>query len=65
MTRGTGDSLNFSYSGKGRIWKDAVLVVFLAVVLGAFAFQLVRGPSAPRHPADEMAASPVRIAAQA
>lgn len=64
MTRGTGDSLNLSYSGKGRTWKDVVLVVFLSVVLGAFAFQLVRGPSAPRRPADEMAASPVRIAAQ-
>jgi hypothetical protein len=65
MTRGTGDSLNLSYSGRGRTWKDVAVIAFLAIVLGAFAFQLVRGPSAPRHPADEMAASPARVASQA
>jgi len=65
MTRGTGDSLKLSYSAKGRIWKDAVVIAFLAIVLGVFAVQLVRGPSAPRHPADETAASPARVAAQA
>jgi hypothetical protein len=65
MTRGTSDSLHLSYSGKGRTWKDVAVIAFLAIVLGAFAFQLVRGPSAPHSRADEVAASPAWIAPHA
>ena len=65
MTRGTTESLNLSYSGKGRTWRDAVVVVFLAIVLGAFAFQLVRGPDATRSQPDELTASQVLAATNA
>jgi hypothetical protein len=65
MTRRTFGTLNFGYRGKGRVWKDAVVVVFLAVVLGAFAFQLIRGPDTSRSQPGEMTASRIPMATRA
>lgn len=65
MTRRTFDTLNLDYSGKGRVWKDAVVIVFLAVVLGAFAFQLIRGPDTSRSQPGEMTASRIPAAIRA
>jgi len=39
-TTRTTTTLHFGNPGKGRGWKDAFLVAFLAVVLGAFVAQI-------------------------
>jgi hypothetical protein len=43
MTTQTKNSLNLSV-GKGRGWKDAFVVTFLVVVLGAFVAQISSSP---------------------
>jgi hypothetical protein len=40
MTTQTSKTLNFGSPGKGRGWKDAFVVSFLAIVLGAFVAQI-------------------------
>jgi hypothetical protein len=49
MTTQTKNSLHLSV-GKGRGWKDAFVVTFLVVVLGAFVAQI---SSSPRQAASE------------
>ena len=46
MTTQTTKTLDFPTIGKGRGWKDAFVVTFLAIVLGAFVAQI---SSAPTH----------------
>ena len=44
MTTPTTQTLNFGNPGKGRGWKDAFVVSFLAIVLGAFVAQISSTP---------------------
>jgi len=48
MTTQTTTTLNFGNPGKGRGWKDAFVVSFLAIVLGAFVAQIASSPSPSR-----------------
>ncbi len=59
MTTKTPNTIHFGNLGKGRGWKDLFVVTFLAVVLGAFVFEIASPPS--RAPAT----SPVAAAASA
>ena len=45
MTTQTSKPLNFGNPGKGRGWKDAFVVSFLAIVLGAFVTQISAAPT--------------------
>jgi len=45
MTTQTTKTLDFPTIGKGRGWKDAFVVTFLAIVLGAFVAQIASPPS--------------------
>jgi len=44
MTQQTRQTLNFPEIGKGRGWKDAFVVSFLALVLGGFVAQVASSP---------------------
>jgi hypothetical protein len=44
MTTQRTKTLNFPEIGKGRGWKDALVVTSLAIVLGAFVAQIASSP---------------------
>ena len=44
MTTQTKQTLNFPVISRGRGWKDAFVVTFLVVVLGAFVAQIASSP---------------------
>jgi hypothetical protein len=44
MTQQTRQTLNFPEIGRGRGWKDAFVVTFLVVMLGAFVAQIGSSP---------------------
>jgi len=51
MTTQTKQTLNFPVSSRGRGWKDAFVITFLVVVLGAFVAQIASSPgNAPSGP---------------
>jgi len=47
MTRNSNSTLTFKQIGKGRSLKDAFVVAFLAIVLGAFVAQISTSQKAP------------------
>ena len=60
MTRNSNQTLNFGNIGKGRSLKDAFVVAFLAIVLGAFVAQIStshRGASASQPYASAVSAT--------
>jgi hypothetical protein len=56
MTHGANETLSFNQYGKRRSLKDAAIVAFLVIVLGAFVAQIARAPSSHPSSGSETAA---------